>query len=198
MKLQSYHPQAYSKLPDFFQAKQMLLHCETQIKELGEILKKHNLSKYFGVSLLHKHFNLYQDEILSRKIENNIMTVSPIQNTNQKVGYIWAYSKIESNDPYGLYPVEFISDCSTTPFTMDANILLCQSSDFVRDYFYALSCFGLCEYLGLGIIPKNLFQMNDSDTIMESDNLKQRKLILNVVPVKSLEGIDSTQTLWSF
>lgn len=51
------------------------------LEEIRDILKRHGMQSRFGVMLLHKHFELEDDEVLveSTDIESRIQTIIPVK-----------------------------------------------------------------------------------------------------------------------
>ena len=177
----------------------MLVHCDAYIKKLGAVIVEYGFSENFGVALLHKHFNLYNDELLLRSVSVNRMEVAPSnKGESEVIGYMWAFAKTHINYSFCLYPVEFLHEQSAPKWAQDAIYTMTKNSEFLLKYFDTLARMGLSNYFGIGLIPRRLFDMEDADTLMESDNLLQRRLYIDVVPQKNLEGIDATQTLWIF
>ena len=52
---------------------------QPMVSEIFEVLKKYNAEKRFGLSLLHKHFDINEDEVLVESVDtlNKIQTVQP-------------------------------------------------------------------------------------------------------------------------
>lgn len=199
LAIDKYSPLVYANLPDFFQAREMLKYCSEAIATLGSIISRHRFQDYFGVSLLHKHFNLYNDEALFRTVAENHIHIAPMRrDCCEGAPFIWAYAKENTFAPYKLYPIEFIDKRCAPTWIEAANNELRRNSAFVEDYFRVLQDIGLANYLGLGLIPNRLFKMSPNHTLAESDNHKTRHLVLEIVPSDSLRQKDSTQTLWVF
>lgn len=199
IKIESYSPHVYSNLPDFLQAKEMLSHCDGSIRRLGDVIRRHNMNSYCGVSLLHKHFNLHLDELLLRSMHENVMHVTPSRRGKAKSHpFVWAFAKTKIDHAYRLFPVEFIAASSSPKWIEKANAAIRANQSFLVEYFSLLCDVGLSSYFGLGLLPRRLFTMRDSDTLMENDNFKRRILTIEVVPVSDLENVESTQTLWFF
>jgi hypothetical protein len=63
------------------------------LAEVREVLKKHKKRDRFGVALLHKHFNLDEDEVLmeSTDKENRVLTIQPEARnaTGKSIETIW-------------------------------------------------------------------------------------------------------------
>ena len=80
------------------------------LSEVRDVLSKHGMLKRFGVALLHKHFDLAEDEILLEKSDNDARTLvlKPTKKADageNNVGTIFALS--EGSD------IETMSHCHT-------------------------------------------------------------------------------------
>lgn len=199
MEIHEYSPYVYANLPEFNTAKEMQKHCGAQIEALGAVIRNHRFQPAIGVVLLHKHFNLLEDEMLVRRINNNKMLVSPTSKArHRRCPYMWAFAKNRINSPYGLYPVEFMDLEEDMDWAEKISVRLVNSQEFLHDFFKALAACGLANYLGLGLIPKRAFTIGENETLMESDNIPCRQLLIEVVPLERLTTLESTQTLWVF
>lgn len=51
------------------------------LQEIRDVLKKYDMQSRFGVTLLHKHFELEQDEVLveSTDVESRVQTIVPVK-----------------------------------------------------------------------------------------------------------------------
>lgn len=54
---------------------------EVLFRELRAVLEKHGAQSRFGVTLLHRHFDVYEDEVLveSCDLENRTLTCKPVK-----------------------------------------------------------------------------------------------------------------------
>lgn len=60
-------PKNWNDLPDLMETHELSAHDEKCLAELQLVIEKHNLTSKFGVSLLHKHFEIADDEVLLEK-----------------------------------------------------------------------------------------------------------------------------------
>ncbi|MBL7821435.1 MAG: hypothetical protein JNL65_12535 [Saprospiraceae bacterium] len=72
------------------------------LAELKEIILKYGKENKFGISLLHKHFDLLEDEMLVETInvKDRVLTTTPVhvdeQRKNSLVQTVWCFSKDQS------------------------------------------------------------------------------------------------------
>lgn len=64
------------------------------LAEIREILEKHNKRERFGVALLHKHFDMANDELLVEQSDKNerVLTIKPVKkkSAGKMIETIWA------------------------------------------------------------------------------------------------------------
>ena len=193
---QKYNPLVYANLYEFTTAKELGSKCKNHLESLGKELKEHGLNGNVGIVLLHKHFKLYDDEILLRELHDNVMTVRPTTSRIPVSPYIWAFSKISVNKPYAFFPIEYVALGTKTELYRDIATTLENNTVFLTAFFSRISCLGLTNIFGLGLIPGPAFTMNKSDTLVENDE-PGRCLKISVTPAATV-GSEATQTLWIF
>lgn len=79
------------------------------LEELRDVLKKHNMLDRFGITLLHKHFDLADDEILIETVdeEERIQTIKP-----QKLEDVEKMGVSVLETAWSLYDGKTIMGCS--------------------------------------------------------------------------------------
>ncbi len=91
-------PLAHNSLKDINAIEKLNESDNSCILELKKVLKKYKKEDKFGLLLLHKHFDIEEDEIMleSIDIENRILTTKPckIHNLNEKsyTQTVWSFS----------------------------------------------------------------------------------------------------------
>jgi hypothetical protein len=199
MKLNQYQPRVYSNLPDFHIAENLSEDKKKLLPILGDVICKFNLEDNIGICLLHKHFNLKENEMLVRTFENNSFDIEPKSNYSAKVlPYMWAFSQSGLDKETALYPVEFIEKRSeSTDFGLAVKEVQ-ENEQFVEALKTALIQNELTNIFGISLIPHKLFDIKSDETLIENDVEGQKKLHISVVPSKTLLGQKTAQTLWKF
>jgi hypothetical protein len=74
---------ATNRQVDIHDAERRFESDQSAFEELKSVLEKHGLQKKYGITLLHKHFDLADDEILVEytDIENRTLTTKPTKVT---------------------------------------------------------------------------------------------------------------------
>ena len=124
------------------------------ITKLLHIISHHNLSDVFGVSLLHKHFNLGEHEILvERQLAKESWIVPQLAGmynfaVEPPEPYMYKVVFNDQTQTVTLYPLEFIENNDQVS---SANRLLSKRSDFVNDFTRVLHNNNLTEYFGFPV-----------------------------------------------
>lgn len=96
---ESLTPLAHNYLKDINSIEKLNLTDLNCINEVKDVLKKHDKEDKFGVLLLHKHFDLEEDEIMLESIdtENRILTTQPKKinelSESSFIQTVWSFSK---------------------------------------------------------------------------------------------------------
>jgi hypothetical protein len=77
MATASLHP--LPKLPDIHQIEPVGSQDQACMDEIREVLKRHGALQRFGLTLLHQHFDMSDEEVLIESVdtENRILTMQP-------------------------------------------------------------------------------------------------------------------------
>ena len=100
----AYNTNEFAGLPHYQQAKNKvgLNTIKMAIDELGNIIVLHGFELEVGVCLLHKHFDLNNDEILLETIHDNTSKVSPVSRSaiqDDILAYMWKMNKNKTWSP---------------------------------------------------------------------------------------------------
>jgi hypothetical protein len=163
---------------------------ETALDLLGPIFLRHDLHTFWGVSLLHNHFQLEQNEKATQKIvqkgNRKWYVTEPQTCIDESVLYPAVY-KIGSDGE--LLPLEFTID----PIAFRANSMLAQKKHFVSDLCKALIDNALIQTFGI-IYSKDL---NPSFELIEF-NYSNRISVLKESLAKEVMGMSLIKTSWFF
>lgn len=109
--LKPYDYKVFHQLPDFHIARDKMENYESKISILGGIICKYNFNDVVGITLLHKHYELAEEEVIVRRFVDDktaYMRPEMLEDALPKcIPYLWAYSNIPTGH-YGWYPLEFM------------------------------------------------------------------------------------------
>ena len=79
--MQNNHSLVHNVLPAGEKVEPLSMQDKECFKEIRDVLKKHNMLERFGVALLHKHFDIADDEMLVESIdeENRTQIIKPLK-----------------------------------------------------------------------------------------------------------------------
>lgn len=88
MTLENAHAVQWNRLPDIGDVQALNSDDVACLEEISKVLDKHGRSSKFGIALLHKHFDLDQDEILVETVNlpMRTLTATPIKRSEMAGG----------------------------------------------------------------------------------------------------------------
>jgi hypothetical protein len=201
IKTSKYNSAVYSSLSDFVTAKKYSYTSLDILLELGKIICKYSLHKHIGLCLLHKHFEIDQDEVLVRKIINNAALTSP-QTCPQSglISYMWKIGKTCNDNRTVFFPLEFVLKTATEPYFNTINRIqkrLHSNSNFIQEFSRQLYEFNLSDAFGISILNKCFLNKKEDETFLETTDELERSL--NLSPAKkNIISEEMIQTQWAF
>ncbi|MES2684711.1 MAG: hypothetical protein V4650_14420 [Pseudomonadota bacterium] len=195
--IQSFNPLVFANLNSFEVAKELLDKHKHRIEPLLDVIQKHGLSDAIGVTLLHKHHNLFADEYLVRQQDGNVIKTKPESFLpTGSVPCVWGFAKAFSqNQQLDLYPVEFLSSSAKTAKEVSLkSVAAVENDDFRAEYLAALEKYDVADLFGLSLVTSDLFDLKNSETLYETSN--GRSSTLAPINASDVNKSDSTQTLW--
>ncbi|MEB9828832.1 hypothetical protein CN936_25455 [Bacillus cereus] len=206
--LQPYNSLAYANLPEFEMVRKYASNSDVHLNQLGEIIKKFNFKNMVGISLLHKHFNLYQNEKLVRDFVNNKIFIKPTATSDSPyVPYMFAFTKTNSKEELNLYPIEFVKLTSETKIFEENYRMIQNQETFLQEIKEYLQNNKLENIFGLSFLPYNVISLNDNEILIETeDNFNtegtidadNRALKIEVLPKSAKKTGNTTKTLWDY
>jgi|SRR5215208_1474186 len=199
--LMDYDVAVFERLERFHVAKGFLEQHRSSITQLGNILCAYGFESFFGINLLHKHFDINRDEKVVRKVDNNIAYMQPCRADQcpPSVPYLWQFSAGRLGE--GFYPLEFISfDDDDERQAARAQLeVLSEAHRFWGELANKLTELGLRKTFGIaGLWAGEAFVLEEGEALLETTDEARRILTLEPVLESSLESLDTTQTLWIF
>ncbi len=159
----------------------------------GQILAQHDAQERFGISLLHKHFDLQEGEIIveTKSIDSKEFTisVSSIYDQNNKVPSMWRFVEGEKT----IQATQWVQSngYNSIGHVIDSDLPLLLA---LRDTIIELGCI---NRFGIGLLHRNS-KLKDSEILMESTDEDNRLQEMKLIQKSTLDKDGSIQTLWSF
>lgn len=77
-------PMQWSEIPDINEVTEFSSHDEQCFREIRDVLKKYNALDRFGMTLIHSHFDLAQDEVMmeTTDVQARTQLVRPVKKTS--------------------------------------------------------------------------------------------------------------------
>lgn len=195
------YAQKFTSLKNFHDAVISLNDQEKLIPSFAQFFHQYDNQCYLGLTLLHKHFDINDDEFVLHRYENNLrkVIIEPTNKINNAIPIIW---KIERSY-YGtaeLVPLEFF-DISEMENASELNALSQQiSNKFLNLVLDHSERMGTLEAFGLGISPALIFNdLSDQEVILETESTSiDRSLLRQPIKVNEMNHDKTTQTFWTF
>jgi hypothetical protein len=193
--VQSYDPNVFDRLNLFRTAKTLLSRHRGTIRELGAVILDHQVHNIFGVSLLHKHFDLHDDEILVRNIDiaRRSAHSGPVSRHAEAVPYIWKAVR----DPGGrlrFAPLEFVRKRDVLSLEVD----LTQHASFLAAIARALAEQDLLDVFGISTTNIRNIPLGSDELMLETTDSAKRKLTITPTHRADVKIDELTETFWTF
>jgi hypothetical protein len=201
LKLQDYEAGAFQTLSPFFSARDGLEQFKPLVKQIGDVICAHQLEKYVGISLLHKHFDIADDELVLREFCDNTAYMKPKKTCSvaSSIPYLWRVSTGSAGKGY--YPLEFVDlPNQFRARAIEENDVIQRSAEFLDDFAAKLDELQMVDVFGLAASHSRLpFVIDEGMTLLETSDEANRILTLQPSAQSLAQAdTDSTQTLWLF
>jgi hypothetical protein len=199
--LMEYDVDVFERLPRFHVAKEFLKQHSFSRTQLGDIICAYGLESFFGINLLHKHFDVNRDEKVVREFENNVAYMRPYRagQCPPSVPYLWQFTSGRHGE--GFYPLEFISfdDDAERQVALLQLEVLSEAHGFWRELADKLTELDLRETFGVAALwSREDFVLKEGEALLETTDEARRILTLEPILESSLGPLDTTETLWTF
>ncbi len=197
--LKPYSPKVFQSISDFPMARNQLENYKDAISSLGAIICKYRFEDVVGINLLHKHFDITNEEIIVRRYEGSKKAYMQPKIAKEVLSncipYLWAFST-EKDGSEGWYPIEFIEWKKS--YCPDLS-LLDHADGFLLELGEKLTNLGLQDVFGIaGLYSRQKFTLGIKETLLETTDESTKTLTLKIVPEDVVKTSDTTQTLWLF
>ena len=198
--LRHYQAEVFQHLNPFHLAKRFIEGHQHSLIELGDVICRHNLQDHVGISLLHKHFNISDNELVVREFVNDVAYMKPrnVDDITNLVPYLW---KCEIANQQALYcPLEFCEYPDRLQDETHQEVQLINGSkQFLIEIAEKLEELELTAFFGIAALcSREPFSLGQEQTLLETTDEEQRLLTLIRAPQAEVDQIDTTQTLWTF
>jgi hypothetical protein len=199
-EVRDYDAGVFQRLNEFHVARNCLEENRESLAELGDLICLHGLHDRVGVSLLHKHFEIADNELVVREFAGNVSYIKPwtVDQLSSPVPYLW---KAEISDRRAMYyPLEFCDypDHLKAEARHDLEVLN-GSPAFLTAFANKLADLGLSEIFGLASLrSRDGLTLEQGETLLETTDEERRILTLRPAQASEVERLGTTQTLWIY
>jgi hypothetical protein len=131
--LTSYKPDVFDSLEHFFTARDLLGQAPNNMAELGAIVRRHGLQKQVGICLLHKHFDLADNERLVEEFEGNNACVRPTAEYSDAIPYMWKVEQDRVSGEWVWFPLEFVRVTDAVAATVERSEAVVNNAEFLKE-----------------------------------------------------------------
>jgi len=145
---------------------------EKTIRDIRAIVLEHKMEKVVGIALLHRHFEMNEDEVLVESFIDNrsITSARSLASLDETVvPHMWMVKRNKEGDCF-LYPLEFVVTAGLTPDCRKLNAILFSRTEFLKE---------LIGYL----VDNNLEGILGPSLVHRESIRQQQKHVLNEVTV---------------
>jgi hypothetical protein len=198
--VRSYDATVFQGLNGFPIARAYLGHSRDYVTELGDVICHYGLHDVVGVTLLHKHFEIADDEIVVREFVDNLSYMTPwnVDALPRVLPYLW---KAEVDGRHVRYfPLEFCEYPPEKQAEVERELnRLKGCTAFLAAFAATLDDLGLREIFGLAHLrSRDGLVLGNGETLLETTDEERRILTLRPARAQEVQGLDTTQTLWVY
>jgi hypothetical protein len=166
------------------------------LTELGDVIVHHDLYQRYGISLLHKHFDLLGDEVLLRKIDRNrrVAHMRPVPHFRGTVPYLWR-AQLGIGGQWQFFPLEFLAGADAQQ-TQAAD--LSKLDTFLTDMAEQLARLDLLDVFGIATTNILSIPLEEDEILVETTDAKKRLLTIDAERRADLTVDELTETFWTF
>ncbi|MEG4799182.1 glycerol-3-phosphate ABC transporter substrate-binding protein [Microcoleus sp. ARI1-B5] len=196
--LTSYKRDVFDSLEHFFTARDLLEQAQDNMTELGAVIRRHGLQKQVGICLLHKHFDLWDNERLVEEFDGNNAYVKPTAEYSDAIPYMWKVEQNQVSGEWVWFPLEFVRVTEAVSPAVERSAAVVSNSEFLNEIAAKLSELGMTGMLGISILHRDAIKVAEGEILVESTDDEARVLTLSSVPRQNVDRATLTQTLWQF
>ncbi|HYI10504.1 MAG TPA: hypothetical protein VEK57_15695 [Thermoanaerobaculia bacterium] len=199
--IQVFSPQIYNRLPDVFAADKTLRAApcrEEFFREIGDLICLHDLERYVGVSLLHKHNEVGDDqlmvEVYDEEIYDRPALVMQRTAVNEAPDRVPVVLKVQGDGP-ALVAIEH----SSVGLARDAYLRFGErTTTFVPSFCEVIRKYGYEDLIGLAVIRESVLSPERGEELIEQTDEERVANVVFARPERLQSNGRSIPTTWWF
>lgn len=195
----SYDRSTFNALPEFEDARDRLDTERDKIPLLGEVICEYGLHDVLGVSLLHKHFPLFEGEQIVKRIDRdeNVAVMYPTRADPDHRAYTYALRDGRADAVFE--PVEFFPESPVTDRLPTLTDVVEKGDDFLAEFAETAVELGVSNLFGPTVRHLELLDYDDEGQMtVERTDHEKRLLTVTVENRTDVDPTATTETLWVF
>jgi hypothetical protein len=195
----SYDRTTFNALNEFEDARERLAKERDKIPRLGDVICEYGLHDVLGVSLLHKHFPLFDGEQIVKRFDRdeNMAVMYPTRQDPAHQAYMYAITERFGDSVYE--PVEFFPRSSVADELPALADVVEGEEEFLRHFAETAVELGVSDLFGLTVRHLELLEYNDDNEMtVERTDHEKRLLTIAVEDRADVNPDTTTETLWVF
>jgi len=192
----TYDPTTFDQLNQFSDARRLLEKNRDRILCLGQLFTYHNVDDTFGLTLLHKHFDLGADEFILRTAdaEHRVFHLRPEKKCAEASPYLWKVSTAERGQ-WQFCPLEFagedLKDYLKLIEMKAAEAFLCELAE-------TLTMLNLDNVFGIVRRDINQTPVSEDELLVETTDASMRLLTVRPELRCNVKMEELIETSWIF
>jgi hypothetical protein len=160
------------------------------------VIVRNKLHDRFGISLLHKHFDLFDNEILLRRIDikRNCAYMEPTRCSGGAIPYLWKPVR-NPQGQWSFFPLEYLQPLEKASVPKSS---LTGLSPFLVEMADTLEALHVLDLFS--IVEANLtkIRLRPDEILVETTDSEKRRLDLKPVHSTDVSSDELTETFWMF
>ena len=197
-----YDPQVNDRLTYFHDARNGVAAAKSSLRNLGDVICRHQIHEFVGVCLLHKHFDLKYSERLVRIVDMNQATSTPREaGFEHCVPFSWKLDPSSDRSVDTFRPLEFFVAAESSGAARrvaELSSTLVGMHEFWYDIAAVFRQLELQDVLGLSILNQQFLEKQPDEAFLETTNDRNRVLTLRPAPKSAVERPSIIETQWLF
>lgn len=190
---------AFNNLPEFLESKERLNDKQNVLDGFGKIVRAHQVQKFLGASLLHKHFPLHDGERIVEEVKQDGTITSPAHGIPEDAltPYLWHLTR--EGRTFVWTPVEFVLSATIPLQVREFADGLPARAKFLGELAEFLTAHDGQDTFGLSLFHRHNVQFDRSaEALLETSGSGERMLEMKPV-IPALAAVDEwTPTFWHF